>query len=114
MNIYTYIYIFICTCIHAAALLLTPSAPRFPVYILMYTCIHIYRYTQLYMNIYMYMYTYIHCVYLFNVWRVTSPNSNNKGSNERFEANLNLYQVPLLCTDDLCLYGAPWHRTNSN
>jgi len=38
----------------------------------------------------------------------------NKGSNEHFEANLNLYQVLLICTQDLCLYGAPWHRTNSN
>jgi len=34
--------------------------------------------------------------------------------NERFETDLKLYQVTLICTDDLCLYGAPWHRLNSN
>ena len=29
------------------------------------------------------------------------------GSNEHFEANLDLYQVPSICTENLCLYGVP-------
>jgi len=48
----------------------------------------------------------IYNVLLFHVWRRIYPRGNNEGSNERFSANLNLYQV------SLDLYSRFFVRTN--
>jgi len=134
--IYIYLYVYVHTCmyiyIHTYGIWIihiltrqkyvhhsyTDICTYTHIYIYTYIRIHIYIYTCIYIRVSTYVYVHVYTY----IWYMDHPyiDSTMIRAGKMNVPTSILKQIwictksLLICTQDLCLYGAPWHRTHSN